>query len=95
MTQGMFRDVGKKNKKGNNILGNPFMLHRCYEVLGNEQKWKTRGKLDAATMAANATGDATISDDGDLVRKARREVSLLTWLLMQGGICLVERPLKI
>ncbi|KAK1680547.1 hypothetical protein QYE76_041395, partial [Lolium multiflorum] len=32
---------------------------------GNEEKWKTRGKLDAATMAANATGDATIIDDDD------------------------------
>ncbi|KAK1661087.1 hypothetical protein QYE76_049246 [Lolium multiflorum] len=52
MAQGLFRDVGKKNKKGNKILGKPFMLHHCYEVLGNEEKWKTRGKLEAATMAA-------------------------------------------
>jgi hypothetical protein len=35
-------------------------------VLGNEEKWKTRGKLDATTMAANATGcEATIIDDDD------------------------------
>jgi hypothetical protein len=34
-------------------------------VLRNEEKWKTRGKLDAATMAGNATGDATIIDDDD------------------------------
>jgi hypothetical protein len=32
-------------------------------VLGNEEKWKTRGKLDAATIATNATGEATIIDD--------------------------------
>nr|XP_051220971.1 uncharacterized protein LOC127339126 [Lolium perenne] len=63
MAQGLFRDVGKKNKKGNKILGKPFTLHHCYDVLGNEEKWKTCGKLDAATMAANATGDATIIDD--------------------------------
>ncbi|XP_071679899.1 uncharacterized protein [Lolium perenne] len=42
MVQGMFRDVGKKNNKGNKIFGKPFMLHHCYEVLGNEGKWKTR-----------------------------------------------------
>jgi hypothetical protein len=57
--------VGKKNKKGNKILGEPFTMHHCYEVLGNEEKWNTRRKLDAATMAANATGEATIIDDDD------------------------------
>ncbi|KAK1667784.1 hypothetical protein QYE76_055943 [Lolium multiflorum] len=38
MAQGLFRDVGKKNKKGNKILGKPFTLHHCYDVLGNEEK---------------------------------------------------------
>jgi hypothetical protein len=38
MAQGLFRDVGKKNKKGNKILGKPFTMHHCYEVLGNEKK---------------------------------------------------------
>jgi hypothetical protein len=55
----LYRDGGKKTKKGNKILGKPFMLNHCYEVLGNEEKWKTRGKLDAATIATNATGEAT------------------------------------
>jgi hypothetical protein len=34
MAQGLFRDVGKKNKKGNKILGKPFTMHHYYEVLG-------------------------------------------------------------
>ncbi|KAK1564085.1 hypothetical protein QYE76_037717 [Lolium multiflorum] len=75
MAQGLFRDVGKKNKKGNKILGKPFTLHHCYEVLGNEEKWKTRGKLDAATMAANATGDATIIDDDDSSDEGKKRSS--------------------
>jgi hypothetical protein len=32
-------------------------------VLGNEEKWKTVKKLDAATIDMNATGEATIIDD--------------------------------
>jgi hypothetical protein len=32
-------------------------------VLGNEEKWKTHGKLDATTIAMNANGKATIIDD--------------------------------
>ncbi|KAK1603679.1 hypothetical protein QYE76_027352 [Lolium multiflorum] len=75
MAQGLFRDVGKKNKKGNKILGKPFTLHHCYEVLGNEEKWKTRDKMDAATMAANATGDATIIDDDDSSDEGRMKRS--------------------
>nr|XP_051211901.1 uncharacterized protein LOC127329421 [Lolium perenne] len=75
MAQGLFRDVGKKNKKGNKILGKSFTLHHCYEVLGNEEKWKTRGKMDAATMAANATGDATIIDDDDSSDEGRMKRS--------------------
>jgi hypothetical protein len=59
----MYRYEGKKTKKGNKILAKPFMLHHCYEVLGNEEKWKTRGKLDTATIATNATGEATIIAD--------------------------------
>jgi hypothetical protein len=43
IAQGMYRYEGKKTKKGNKILAKPFMLHHCYEVLGNEKKWKTRG----------------------------------------------------
>ncbi|XP_071683654.1 uncharacterized protein [Lolium perenne] len=75
MAQGLFRDVGKKNKKGNKILGKPFTLHHCYDVLGNEEKWKTRGKLDAATMAAHATGDATIIDDDDSSDEGKKRSS--------------------
>nr|XP_051229030.1 uncharacterized protein LOC127346810 [Lolium perenne] len=75
MAQGLFRDVGKKNKKGNKILGKPFTLHHCYGVLGNEEKWKTRGKLDAATMTANATGDATIIDDDDSSDEGKKRSS--------------------
>jgi hypothetical protein len=72
MAQGMYRDVGKKNKKGNKILGKPFMLHHCYEVLGNEEKWKTRRKLDAETIATNATGEATIIDDDDSSEEGKK-----------------------
>jgi hypothetical protein len=75
MAQGMYRDEGKKNKKGNKILGKPFMLHHCYEVLGNEEKWKTRGKLDVATIATNATGEATIIDDNDSSEKGNKRSS--------------------
>jgi hypothetical protein len=53
----------EKDQEGQKILANPFTLHHCYEVLGNEEKWKTRGKLDAATIATNATSKATIIDD--------------------------------
>jgi hypothetical protein len=81
MAQGLFRDVGKKNKKGNKIFGKPFTMHHCYEVLGNEEKWKTRGKLNAATMAANATvaanatSEATIIDDEDSSDKGKKRSS--------------------
>nr|XP_051211072.1 uncharacterized protein LOC127328519 [Lolium perenne] len=75
MAQGLFRDVGKKNKKGNKILGKPFTLHHCYEVLGNEEKWKTRVKLEATTMEANATGDATIIDDDDSSDEGKKRSS--------------------
>jgi hypothetical protein len=76
MAQGLFRDVGKKNHKGNKILGKPFTMHHCYEVLGNEEKWKTRGKLDATTMAANATGcEATIIDDDDSSEEGKKRSS--------------------
>jgi hypothetical protein len=44
-------------------------------VLGNEEKWKTRGKLDAATMAANATGEATIIDDDDSSDEGKKRSS--------------------
>jgi hypothetical protein len=56
MAQGMYIDEGKKTKKGKQIIAKPFTMHHCYEVLGNEDKWKTRGGLDAATIATNATG---------------------------------------
>jgi hypothetical protein len=75
MAQGMYRYVGKKTKKGNKILGKPFMLHHFYEVLGNEEKWKTRGKLDATTIATNATGKATIIDDDDLSEEGKKRSS--------------------
>jgi hypothetical protein len=45
----MYRDVGKKSKKGNKILGKPFTMHHCYHGLANEDKWKIHEKLDAAT----------------------------------------------
>jgi hypothetical protein len=45
----MYRDVGKKSKKGNKILGKPFTMHHYYDGLANEEKWKTHEKLDAAT----------------------------------------------
>jgi hypothetical protein len=68
--------VGKKNKKGNKILGKTFTMHHCYEVFGNEEKLKTRGKLDAATMAANATGcEATIIDDEDASEQGKKRSS--------------------
>jgi hypothetical protein len=45
-------------------------------VLGNEEKWKTRRKLDAATMAANTTGcEATIIDDEDSSEKGKKRSS--------------------
>jgi hypothetical protein len=39
------------------------VVHHFYEVLGYKEKWKTRGKLDATSIATNATGEATIIDD--------------------------------
>jgi hypothetical protein len=38
--------VGKKNK----ILGKPFTMHHCYEVLGKEETWKTRDDLENAEV---------------------------------------------
>jgi hypothetical protein len=60
----LYRDEGKKTKKVNKILSKSFTLHHCYEVLGNEEKWKNRG-LDVGTVAMNATGEATIINDDD------------------------------
>jgi hypothetical protein len=57
----LYRDEGKKTK-GNKILAKPFTLYHFYEVLRNEEKWKTRG-LDVATLSTNATGETTIIDD--------------------------------
>jgi hypothetical protein len=58
----LYRDEGEYTKKGKKILGKAFTLHHCYEVLGNDEKWKTRG-LDVGTLAMNATGEETIIDD--------------------------------
>jgi hypothetical protein len=44
-------------------------MHHCYDVLANEEKWKTRGRQDVPTfLAQQATGEAqqqTIVDDDD------------------------------
>jgi hypothetical protein len=62
----MYRDEGKKTKKGKKILAKPFTLHHCYDVLGNEEKWKNRGRVDVPTfLAQQATAAATIIDDDD------------------------------
>jgi hypothetical protein len=66
MGQGMYRDEGKKTKKGKKILTKPVTLHHCYDVLGNEEKWKNRGRVDVPTfLAQQATAAATIIDDDD------------------------------
>jgi hypothetical protein len=59
----LYINEGRKTKKGKKILAKPFTFHHCFEVLGNQEKWKTRGK-DVATLAAtNTTGEATIIDE--------------------------------
>jgi hypothetical protein len=64
MSQGFFRDEGKKDKKGKKVLGKTFTLHHCYDVLKDEEKWTNRGKVDVPTMLARqATAEATIIDD--------------------------------
>ena len=66
MGQGMFRDEGKKTKKGKKILSKPFTLHHCYDVLAHEEKWTKRGRVDVPTfLAQQATVEATIIDDDD------------------------------
>jgi hypothetical protein len=50
-------------------------MHHCYDVLANEEKWKTHGKLDAATIATNATGEATIIDDDDSSEEGKKRSS--------------------
>jgi hypothetical protein len=44
-------------------------------VLANEEKWKTRGKLDAATITTNATGKETIIDDDDSSEEGKKRSS--------------------
>jgi hypothetical protein len=50
----------KKPRRATKLLAS----HLCciIEVLGNEEKWNTRG-LDVGTLAMNETGEATIIDD--------------------------------
>jgi hypothetical protein len=90
----MYRDEGKKTKKGNKILAKPFMLHHCYEVLENEEKWKTHEKLDTATIVQMQPARQQLSMMMHQMRKARREAPLLTRLPIQGGKCLKRRPPK-
>jgi hypothetical protein len=60
----LFKDQGRKNKKGRKIFGKAFVLHHCYDELGNEEKWKKRDGLDVHTLGMNATAAAaTIIDD--------------------------------
>jgi hypothetical protein len=56
----LYRDEGKIPRRATKFLASHL---RCIiEVLGNEEKWKTRG-LDVGTLAMNETGEATIIDD--------------------------------
>ena len=60
----MFKDQGRKDKKGRKILGKPFVLHHCYDEIENEEKWKKCDALDVYTLGMNATAAAaTIIDD--------------------------------
>ena len=48
---------------GRKIFGKSFVLHHCYEELGNEEKWKSCDGLDVHNLGMNATEAATIIDD--------------------------------
>jgi hypothetical protein len=63
MSQGFFRDEGKKDKKGKKLLRKTFALYHCYEVLKNKEKWTNHGKDVPTMLARQANAEATIIDD--------------------------------
>jgi hypothetical protein len=67
--------MGGEQERQKKNLGKPFTMHHCYDVLANEKKWKTRGKLDAATITTNATGKETIIDDDDSSEEGKKRSS--------------------
>ena len=67
MGQSLFKDEGKRNRKGKLIPGRLFVFFHCYEVLKDEEKWKTRDGVDViakrAAEAAINLDEGTTDDD--------------------------------
>jgi hypothetical protein len=55
IAQNLFKDDGKKDNKGRKIVGNAFVLHHCYEELGNEEKWRNHDGMDVHAKGMTAT----------------------------------------
>jgi hypothetical protein len=89
----LYRDEGKKTKKVNKILSKSFMLLHCYEVLGNEEKWKNRG-LDVGTVAMNATGEGTIINDDDSSDEGKKRRSTPHSVANTIGLMLGKKAAK-
>ena len=68
MGQSLFKEEGKKNKRGKPIPPRLFVFFHCYDLLCDEEKWKTRDGVDvvaqnAAEAIMNLEEDATSGDD--------------------------------
>ena len=60
----MFRGEDKKTKKGKVKKGRVFLMPHCFEVVKDEEKWKTRGGLEVPKKS-KTTIDAVVLDDDD------------------------------
>ena len=69
MGQSLFKDEGKK-KKSKPIPGRLFVFFHCYDLLCNEEKWKTRDRVDV--LAKNAA-QAAINLDRSEERRVGKE----------------------
>lgn len=64
IVQNLFKNEGKRNKRGKKITGKSFVLHHCNEELGNG-KWKNRDEMGVHIKGMNATSEATTIIDDD------------------------------
>ena len=77
MGQNLFMEKGKTNRKGKPIPPRSFSFPHCYDILCNEEKWKTRDGVDMlaknATQAAINLEDDGTSDDRSEERRVGKE----------------------
>ena len=63
MGQSLFKEEGKENKKGKPIAPRTFVFIHCYDLLCNEEKWKSRDGVEV--LSKNAAAEATINLEED------------------------------